>query len=64
MSEPTKQSTRDKILVAAATMLGEEPTSRLSVRTVAKRAGVSAGLATPLLPNSAGAYRHRDRRNL
>ncbi|NVN49913.1 TetR/AcrR family transcriptional regulator [Mycolicibacterium hippocampi] len=50
MSEPTKQSTRDKILIAAATMLGEDPTSRLSVRAVAARAGVSAGSLRHFFP--------------
>ena len=50
MSEPTKQSTREKILIAAATMLGEDPTSRLSVRAVAARAGVSAGSLRHFFP--------------
>lgn len=50
MSEPTKQGTRDKILIAAATMLGEDPTSRLSVRAVAARAGVSAGSLRHFFP--------------
>ncbi|MEU6131110.1 helix-turn-helix domain-containing protein [Saccharopolyspora sp. NPDC047091] len=36
-------STRHRILVAAATMLGEDAAARLSVRAVAARAGVSAG---------------------
>jgi TetR/AcrR family transcriptional regulator, cholesterol catabolism regulator len=35
--------TRDRILRAAATMLGEDPAARLSVRAVAARAGVSTG---------------------
>ncbi|WP_152363997.1 TetR/AcrR family transcriptional regulator [Microlunatus speluncae] len=45
MSEPAnpQPSTRDRILIAAATMLGEDPAARLSVRTVATRAGVSTG---------------------
>lgn len=34
---------RDKVLVAAATMLGEDPAASLSVRAVAARAGVSTG---------------------
>lgn len=36
-------STRHRILVAAATMLGEDAAARLSVRAVAARAGVSTG---------------------
>ncbi|MFD3684259.1 TetR/AcrR family transcriptional regulator [Nocardiopsis sp. NPDC058631] len=45
MTEPTsaKPSSRERILVAAATMLGEDPAARLSVRAVAARAGVSTG---------------------
>lgn len=43
-------STRDKILIAAATMLGEEPTARLSVRAVAARAGVSTGSLRHFFP--------------
>lgn len=43
-------STRDKILVAAATMLGEDPTARLSVRSVAARAGVSVGSLRHFFP--------------
>jgi AcrR family transcriptional regulator len=50
MSEPTKHSTREKILIAAATMLGEDPTSRLSVRAVAARAGVSTGSLRHFFP--------------
>jgi AcrR family transcriptional regulator len=50
MSEPTRQGTRDKILIAAATMLGEDPTSRLSVRAVAARAGVSVGSLRHFFP--------------
>lgn len=50
MSEPNRQSTRDKILIAAATMLGEDPTSRLSVRAVAARAGVSVGSLRHFFP--------------
>ncbi|BBY85745.1 MULTISPECIES: TetR/AcrR family transcriptional regulator [Actinomycetes] len=46
----TRQSTRDKILIAAATMLGEDPTSRLSVRAVAARAGVSVGSLRHFFP--------------
>lgn len=48
--EPTEHSTRDKILIAAATMLGEDPTSRLSVRAVAARAGVSTGSLRHFFP--------------
>lgn len=40
---PEQRGTRDKILIAAATMLGEDPVARLSVRGVAARAGVSTG---------------------
>jgi AcrR family transcriptional regulator len=43
-------STRDKILIAAATMLGEDPTARLSVRAVAARAGVSTGSLRHFFP--------------
>lgn len=42
--------TRDKILIAAATMLGEDPTSRLSVRAVAARAQVSTGSLRHFFP--------------
>lgn len=49
-SNSTNVSTRDKILIAAATMLGEDPTSRLSVRAVAARAGVSAGSLRHFFP--------------
>ncbi len=47
---PTQSDTRDKILVAAATMLGEDPTARLSVRAVAARAGVSTGSLRHFFP--------------
>lgn len=50
MADPTTPSTRDKILIAAATMLGENPTARLSVRAVAARAGVSAGSLRHFFP--------------
>lgn len=43
-------STRDKILIAAATMLGEDPTARLSVRAVAARANVSTGSLRHFFP--------------
>lgn len=43
-------TTRDKILVAAATMLAEDPTARLSVRAVAARAGVSVGSLRHFFP--------------
>ncbi len=43
-------TTRDRILVAAATMLGEDPTARLSVRAVALRAGVSVGSLRHFFP--------------
>lgn len=44
------RSTRDKILIAAATMLGEDPTARLSVRAVAARAGVNTGSLRHFFP--------------
>lgn len=40
---PAGLSSREKILWAAATMLGENPATTPSVRTVAARAGVSTG---------------------
>jgi AcrR family transcriptional regulator len=43
-------TTRDKILIAAATMLAENPTARLSVRAVAARAGVSVGSLRHFFP--------------
>ena len=39
MGESTTGNTRQRILIAAATMLGEDPTPRLSARQVAARAG-------------------------
>ncbi|MBY6677638.1 MULTISPECIES: TetR/AcrR family transcriptional regulator [unclassified Rhodococcus (in: high G+C Gram-positive bacteria)] len=48
MSEP---STRDRILIAAATMVSEDPGTRLSVRAVAARAGVSTGSLRHFFPN-------------
>lgn len=42
--------TRDKILIAAATMLAENPTARLSVRAVAARAQVSTGSLRHFFP--------------
>ncbi|SDD32370.1 TetR/AcrR family transcriptional regulator [Auraticoccus monumenti] len=51
MPERSKEpDTRDKILIAAATMLGEDPTARLSVRAVAARAGVSTGSLRHFFP--------------
>ncbi|MFP5071101.1 TetR/AcrR family transcriptional regulator [Pseudonocardia nantongensis] len=38
-----KLSSRDKVLLAAMEMFGEDPASRLSVRAVASRAGLSTG---------------------
>lgn len=46
----TEPGTRDKILIAAATMLGENPTARLSVRAVAARAQVSTGSLRHFFP--------------
>jgi AcrR family transcriptional regulator len=48
--QPRKPGTRDKILIAAATMLGENPTARLSVRSVAARAEVSTGSLRHFFP--------------
>ncbi|MER6825469.1 TetR/AcrR family transcriptional regulator [Streptosporangium sp. NPDC000563] len=47
---PPKRDTRDRILIAAATMLGEDPGARLSVRGVAARAGVSMGSLRHFFP--------------
>lgn len=43
-------TTRDKILIAAARMLAEDPTARLSVRAVAARAEVSVGSLRHFFP--------------
>lgn len=48
--ESKEPGTRDKILIAAATMLGENPTARLSVRAVAARAQVSTGSLRHFFP--------------
>lgn len=48
--ESKEPGTRSKILVAAATMLGENPTARLSVRAVAARAQVSTGSLRHFFP--------------
>lgn len=50
VSPPAEPGTRDKILIAAATMLGEDPTARLSVRAVAARAQVSTGSLRHFFP--------------
>lgn len=47
---PTAPGTRDKILIAATTMLAENPTARLSVRAVAARAQVSTGSLRHFFP--------------
>lgn len=44
------RSTRDKIVIAAAEMLGEDPAAKLSVRAVAARAGVSTGSLRHFFP--------------
>ncbi len=44
-------STRDRILIAAATMIGENPAARLSVRAVAARAEVSVGSLRHFFPD-------------
>lgn len=49
-ARPEEPGTRDKILIAAATMLGEDPTARLSVRAVAARAQVSTGSLRHFFP--------------
>ncbi|ADB33447.1 transcriptional regulator, TetR family [Kribbella flavida DSM 17836] len=49
-AQPAEPGTRDKILIAAATMLGENPTARLSVRAVAARAQVSTGSLRHFFP--------------
>jgi AcrR family transcriptional regulator len=41
--DATGLGSRDKVLLAAMTMFGEDPAARLSVRAVAARAGVSTG---------------------
>lgn len=46
----TRPGTRDRILIAAASMLGEDPTTRLSVRAVAARAGTSTGSLRHFFP--------------
>ena len=43
-------STRDRILIAAATMVSEDPGARFSVRAVASRAGVSTGSLRHFFP--------------
>lgn len=48
--DPAAPDTRSKILIAAATMIGEDPTARLSVRGVAARAGVSTGSLRHFFP--------------
>jgi AcrR family transcriptional regulator len=50
MTASQEVDTRSKILIAAATMLGEDPTARLSVRAVAARAGVSTGSLRHFFP--------------
>lgn len=50
MTEPAGSDTRSKILIAAATMLAEDPTARLSVRSVAAKAGVSTGSLRHFFP--------------
>ncbi|MBT2484685.1 MULTISPECIES: TetR/AcrR family transcriptional regulator [unclassified Microbacterium] len=49
-AESTAPGTRDKILTAAAKMLGENPTARVSVRAVAARAQVSTGSLRHFFP--------------
>ncbi len=49
-ADSSEPGTRSKILIAAATMLGENPTARLSVRAVAARAQVSTGSLRHFFP--------------
>ncbi|TFD92721.1 TetR/AcrR family transcriptional regulator [Cryobacterium lactosi] len=49
-AESNEPGTRAKILIAAATMLGENPTARLSVRAVAARGQVSTGSLRHFFP--------------
>ncbi|WP_419992376.1 TetR/AcrR family transcriptional regulator [Streptomyces boninensis] len=48
--DKTEPSTREKILAAAAAMLGADPAASLSVRAVAARAGVSTGSLRHFFP--------------
>lgn len=50
MDNAPQPGTRERILIAAATMLGEDPTARLSVRAVAARAQVSTGSLRHFFP--------------
>ncbi len=50
MVDESVPSTKDRILIAAAGMLAEDPTARLSVRAVAARAGVSVGSLRHFFP--------------
>lgn len=50
MTSSETPGTRSRILIAAATMLSENPTARLSVRAVAARAGVSTGSLRHFFP--------------
>ena len=48
-TSPEAPSTRQRILIAAATMLGENPTARLSVRLLGDRARVSVNGARAIV---------------
>lgn len=50
-STSSAPTTRDRILIAAAEMVGEDPTARLSVRAVAARAEVSVGSLRHFFPD-------------
>lgn len=50
IAQPPDLSTRDKLLWAAATLLGEQAGSILSVRAIAARAGVSTGALQHYFP--------------
>ncbi|MDZ7918254.1 MAG: TetR/AcrR family transcriptional regulator [Rhodococcus sp. (in: high G+C Gram-positive bacteria)] len=43
MTDQNRHGSREKVLIAACEMIGEDPASTLSVRAVATRAGVSMG---------------------
>ncbi|MGJ9422952.1 TetR/AcrR family transcriptional regulator [Aeromicrobium sp. CF3.5] len=55
-SKSAEPSSRDKILAAAAAMIGEDPAARLSVRAVAARAGVNTGSLRHHFPTQRDLY--------
>lgn len=50
MTDDEQRGTRERILIAAASMLAEDASARLSVRAVAARAGVSTGSLRHFFP--------------